>query len=74
MKNVHPATKPVMPRPAYIHTRYGSCDTGLSAMQMAAAMPIVIQKSAEMNDRKLSHVSDCPSTIGRKTHTFSALV
>lgn len=57
-KNVQPATNPTIANPAYIQTRYGSCDTGLSAMQIAAAIPIVSQNRAEMNDRRLSwHIS-----------------
>jgi hypothetical protein len=47
-----------MPKPAYVQTMYGSCETGLSAMQIAAAIPIVIQKSAEMKDRRLCYVSN----------------
>lgn len=38
---------------AYIHTKYGSCDTGLSAMQIAAAMPMVSQNRADMKERRL---------------------
>lgn len=37
----------------YIQTKYGSCETGLSAMQMAAAIPMVSQNKAEMKDRRL---------------------
>jgi hypothetical protein len=40
-------TKPTAARDAYIQTRYGFYETGLRAIQMAAAIPIVTQKRAE---------------------------
>lgn len=76
MKNTHPAINPTIAKDPYIHTKCGSWDTGLSAMHIAAAIPIVTQKRAEIKERRLRKADSQLefSLDGRETNFLGACV